>query len=181
MEIWATPTHPPLHTYTNSSLASCILVQLSDLCNLGFAVHVQYDITNTCWRHARYWGVCRGVSHLPNSLIYKKVPQIAVCEQRKSEKLGILSIFGQRNGSKFREGSSFVRFVPSEVKKKLQNFCKMPTFRKSGRDPLLKNLHPPQTKILGMGLVEASQMHRLRKQRGLKVSFSPPHILKNLD
>ena len=111
MEIWATPTHPPLRTYTNSSLASCILMQLSDLCNLGFAVHVQYSITNTCWRH-----VCRGASHLPNSLIYKKVPQIAVCEQRKSEKLGILCIFGQRNGSKFREGSSFVRFAPSEVK-----------------------------------------------------------------
>ena len=37
-----------LRTYTNSSLASCILVQLSDLCNLGFAVHVQYGITNTC-------------------------------------------------------------------------------------------------------------------------------------
>ena len=96
----------------------------------------------------------------------QKVPQIAVCEQRKSEKLGILCIFGQRNGSKFREGSSFVRFAPSEVKK-LQNFCKMPTFRKSGRDPLLKNLNPPQAKILGMGLVEASQMHRLRKQGGL--------------
>ena len=122
-------THPSLRTYTNSSLAFCILVQLSDLCNLGFAVHVQYGITNTCWRHARYWGVCRGASHLPNSLIYKKVLQIAVCEQRKSEKLGILCIFGQRNGSKFREGSSFVRFAPSEVKKKLQNFCKMPTFR----------------------------------------------------
>ena len=56
MEIWATPKHPPLCTYTNSSLASCILVQLSDLCNLGFAVHVQYGITNTCWRHARYGG-----------------------------------------------------------------------------------------------------------------------------
>ena len=63
----------------------------------------------------------------------------------------------------------------------------MPTFRKSGRDPLLKNLHPPQIKILGMGLVEASQIHRLRKQGGLRelsplnilsggvgVSFSPP-------
>ena len=34
-------------------------------------------------------GVCRGASHLLNSLIYKKVPQIAVCEQSKSEKLGI--------------------------------------------------------------------------------------------
>ena len=42
-------------------------------------------------------GVCRGALHLPNSLIYKKVPQIAVCEQSKSEKLGILCIFGQRN------------------------------------------------------------------------------------
>ena len=118
MEIRATPTHPPLRTYTNSSLASCILVQLSDLCNLGFAVHVQYGITNTCWRHARYGG---GVSHLPNSLIYKRVPQIAVCEQSKSEKLGILCIFGQRNSLKFRKGSSFVRFAPSEAKKKKNN------------------------------------------------------------
>ena len=123
MEIWETPTHPPLCTYTNSNLASCILVQLSDLCNLGFAVHVliAYGITNTCWRHARYWGggeVCRGASHLPNSLIYKKVPQIAVCEQSKSEKLGILCISGQRNSLKFRKGSSFVRFAPSEAKKK---------------------------------------------------------------
>ena len=52
----------------------------------------------------------------------------------------------------------------------------MPTFRKSGRDPLLKNLHPSQTKILGMGLVEASQMHRLRKQGGLR-ELSPLNIL----
>ena len=136
-------------------------------------------------------GVCRGASHLPNSLnLQKNSPQIAVCEQNQSEKLGILCIFGQRNSSKFREGSSFVRFAPSEVKKTLQNFCKMLTFRKSGRDPLLKNLHPPQTKILGMGLVEASQMQRLRMQGGLRelsplnilsggvgVSFSPPKIL----
>ena len=105
MEIWATPTHPPLRTYTNSSLASCILVQLSDLCNLGFAVglHVQYGITNTYWRHARYWGGVQGCiapPKFPN--LQKKLPQIAVCEQRKSEKLGILCIFGQRNGSKFR-------------------------------------------------------------------------------
>ena len=157
MEIWATPTHPPLRTYTNSSLASCIMVQLSDLCNLGFAVHVQYGITNTCWRHARYWrGVCRGALHRPNSLIYKKVPQIAVCEQSKSEKLGILCIFGQRNSLKFRKGSSFVRFAPSEAKKKkknLQNFC--------------KNDHIQKIRKRSMGLVEASQMHRLRKQGGL--------------
>ena len=124
MEIWTTPTHPPLRTYTNSSLASCILVQLSDLCNLGFAVHIQYCITNTCWRHARYWGVCRGASHLPNSLIYKTVPQIAVCEQSKSEKLGILCIFGQRNSIKFRKGPSFVRFAPSEAKKNSRIFAK---------------------------------------------------------
>ena len=163
MEIWATPTNPPLRTYTSSSLASCILVQLSDLCNLGFAVHVQYGIPN-----------------LPNSLIYKKVPQIAVCQQ-------ILCIFGQRNSLKFRKGSSFVRFAPSEAKKKSRIFAKIPTLRKSGRGPLLKNLHPPRTKILGMGLDEASQMHRLRKQGGLRelsplnilsegfgVSFSPP-------
>ena len=135
-------------------------------------------------------GVCRGASHLPNSLIFKRVPQIAVCEQSKSEKLGILCIFGQRNSLKFRKGSSFVRFAPCEAKQKQKNsriLANMPTFRKSGRDPLLKNLHPPQIKILGMGLVEASQMHRLRKQGGLRelsplnilsggvgVSFSPP-------
>ena len=146
--------------------------------------------------------VCRGASHLPNSLIYKKVPQIAVCKQSKSEKLGILWILW--NSLKFRKGSSFVRFAPSEAKKNKKKktpdfFAKMPTFRKSGRDPLWKNLHPPQTKILGIGLVEASQMHRLRKQEGLRelsplnilsgggfgVSFSPPqkksYILKNLD
>ena len=129
-------------------------------------------------------GVCRGASHLPNSLIYKRVPQIAVCEQSKSEKLGILCIFGQRNSLKFRKGSSFVRFAPSEAKKQNKKkkkpsriLAKMPTFRKSGRDPLLKNLHPPQIKILGMGLVEASQMHRLRKQGGLR-ELSPLNILR---
>ena len=106
-------------------------------------------------------------SQIPYST--KKVPQIAVCEQSKSEKLGILCIFGQRYSLKFRKGSSLVRFAPSEAKKKKSRiFAKMPTFRKLGRDPLLKNLHTPQTKILGMGLVEASQMHRLRKQGELR-------------
>ena len=61
-------------------------------------------------------GGCRGASHLPNSLIYKKVPQIAVYEQRKSEKLGILCMFGQRNGSKFREGPLLSDLHPLEVK-----------------------------------------------------------------
>ena len=83
--------------------------------------------------------------------------------------------FWTKKWLKIQGRSSFVRFAPSEVKK-LHNFCKMPTFRKSGRDPLLKNLHPPQMKILGMGLVEASQMHRLRKQGGLR-ELSPLNIL----
>ena len=146
-----TPTHPPLRTYTNSSLASCILVQLSDLCNLGFAVHVQYGITNTCWRHARYWGVCRGASHVPNSLIYKKVPQIAVCEQSKSEKLGILCIFGQRNSLKFRKWSSFVRFAPSEVKK-LQNFRKKAHIQKIRKRSTFENFAPSSEKNPWYGL-----------------------------
>ena len=55
-------------------------------------------------------------SHLPNSLSYKKVPQIAVCETSEPEKLEILYIFGQKNRSNFRKGSSFVRFAPSEAK-----------------------------------------------------------------
>ena len=67
-------THPPLRTYTNSSLASSILVQLSDLCNLGFAVHVQYGITNTCWRHARYWGDVQGCIAPPKFPNLQKSP-----------------------------------------------------------------------------------------------------------
>ena len=158
MEIRATPTHPPLRTYTNSSLASWILVQLSDLCNLGFAVHVQYGITNTCWRHARYGGVCRGASHLPNSLIYKRVPQIAVCEQSKSEKLGILCIFGQRNSLKFRKGSSFVKFAPSEAKKtttttpKLQNFGKRAHIQKIRKRSTFEKFAPSSDKNPWYGL-----------------------------
>ena len=64
-------------------------------------------------------GGCAGVhrtSQIPLST--KKVPQIAVFEESKSEKLGILCIFGQRNCLKFRKGSSFVRLAPSEAKKK---------------------------------------------------------------
>ena len=167
MEIWATPIHPPLHTYTNSSLASFILVQLSDLCNLGFAVHVQYSITNTCWRHARYWGVCRGASHLPNSLIYKKSPPNCCLWAKEVWRIGNFMYFWTKKWLKIQGRVLFCQICTLWGKKKLQNFCKMPTFRKSGRDQLLKNLYP-QTKILGMGLVEASQMHRLRKQGGLR-------------
>ena len=54
-------THPCTHT--NSSLASCILVQLSDLCNLGFTVHVQYGITESVHvEGGRYRGVRRCIS-----------------------------------------------------------------------------------------------------------------------
>ena len=168
MEIWATPTHPPLRTYTNSSLASCILVQLSDLCNLGFAVHVQYSITNTCWRHAHYWG-CAGVHRTSHSLIYKKSPPNCCLRAKKVWKIGNFMYFWTKKWLKLQGRVLFCQICTLWGKKKnLQNFCKMPTFRKSGRDPLLKNLHPLQTKILGMGLVEASQMHRLRKQGGLR-------------
>ena len=109
--------HPPLRTYTNSSLASCILVQLSDLCNSGFAVQVQYGITNTCWRHARlYWGVCRGASHLPNSLIYKKSPPNCCLRAKEVWKIGNFMYFWTKKWLKIQGRSSFVRFAPSEVK-----------------------------------------------------------------
>ena len=122
MEIWATPTHPPLCTYTNSSLAPCILVQLSDLCNLGSAVHVQYGITNTCWRHTRYGGEgCAGVhrtSQIPEST--KKSPNCCL-RAKQVWKIGNFMYFWTKNSLKFRKGSSFVRFTPSEAKKKQTN------------------------------------------------------------
>ena len=65
-----------------------------------------------------------------------------------TEKFEIFYIFGQKNRSNFRKGSSFVRFAPSEAKKKKNSriFGEIPTFIKSGRDPLLKNLQPPPKK-----------------------------------
>ena len=97
-------------------------------------------------------GVCRGASHLPNSLIYKKVPQIAVCEQSKSEKLGILCIFGQRNSLKFRKLSSFVRFAPSEAKKNLQNFCKNVHIQKIRKRSTFEKFAPSSDKNPWYGL-----------------------------
>ena len=131
MEIWVTPTHPPLRTYTNSSLASCILVQLSDLCNLGFTVHVQYGITNTCWRHARYWGCvqeCIAPPKFPN--LQKSPPH---CCLRGKQVL------------KFRKGSSFVRFAPSEGKK-LQNFCKYAHIQKIRKRSTFEKFAPSSDK-----------------------------------
>ena len=66
---------------------------------------------------------CIAPPKFPN--LQKKSPKLLFASKGSLIKLGILCIFGQRNGSKFREGSSFVRFAPSEVKK-LQNFRKMP-------------------------------------------------------
>ena len=168
MEIWATPTHPPLRTYTNSSLTSCILVQLSDLCNLGFAVHVQYGITNTCWRHARYWGVQGCIAHPKIPLSTKKSPKLLFASKASLKNWEFYVFLDKEIALHSGKGPLLSDLHPLRQKKKPSRiFAKMPTFRKSGRDPLLKNLHPPQTKILGMGLVEASQMrgqmHRLRK------------------
>ena len=72
--------HKPL-LHTNSSLASCILVQLSDcvINYLGFTVYVQHGITKAymlkaCPLLRGGGGVGGGASHLPDSLIYKKSP-----------------------------------------------------------------------------------------------------------
>ena len=121
--------------------------------NKLFRVHckctTRYHQKRTCWRHVHYWegGVgLAGVHALlkfPN--LQKKVPQIAVCETSESEKLEILYIFGQKNRSNFRKGSSFSDLHPLRPKKS-RLFEEMPTFINSGRDPLLKNLHPPQKK-----------------------------------
>ena len=122
-------------------------------------------------------GGCRGASHLPNSLIYKKkVPQIAVCMQSKSEKLGILCIFGQRNSLTFRKGSSFVRFAPSEAKRTPEFFQKCPHSENQEEIHFWKICTLLRQKILGMGLVEASSMHMFRKQGGLR-ELSPLNIL----
>ena len=73
--------------------------------------------------------------------------QIALCEQSKSEKLGILCIFGQRNSLKFRKGSSFVRFAPSERKKKqLQDFCKNAHIQKIRKRSTFEILAPSSDK-----------------------------------
>ena len=90
--------------------------------------------------------------HLTSQIPLKKVPQIAVCEQSESEKFEILFIFGQKDKSnfrrnalihKFRTRSTFEKFAPSAEEKN-------PWY---------------------MGLVEASQMHRLMKQGGLGGCF----------
>ena len=171
MEIWATPTHPPLRTYTNSSLASCILMQLSDLCNFRVCCTCTIRYHNTCWRH-----VCRGASHLPNSLIYKKVPQIAVCEQRKSEKLGILC-FWTKKWLKIQGRVIFCQICTLWGKKKKNRiFAKCPHSENQEEIHFWKICTLLRQKILGMGLVESSQMHRLRNQGGLR-ELSPLNIL----
>ena len=85
-------------------------------------------------------------------ILQKKVPQIAVCEQSKSEKLGILCIFGQRNSLKFRKGSSLVRFAPSEAKKKVQNFCKNAHIKKIRKRSTFEKFAPSSDKNPWNGL-----------------------------
>ena len=107
-----------------------------------------------------------GASHLLNFLIYKKKSRKMLFA---TEKLEIFYIFGQKNRSNFRKGSSFVRFAPSEAKKKkkLQNFWRNAHIHKiRTRSTFEKFATSSEKEILGMGLVEASQMHRIRKQGG---------------
>ena len=72
-------------------------------------------------------------------------------------------------------------------KKNSRIFAKCPHSENQEEIHFWKMCTPPQTKILGMGLVETSQMQRLRMQGGLRgaeppqyfewgvgVSFSPP-------
>ena len=123
MEIWATPTHPPLRTYTNLSLASCILVQLSDLCNVE-----GMPVTGGGGVQARL------ALHLPNSLIYKKSLPNCCLRAKQVWKIGNFMYFWTKNSLKFRNGSSFVRFAPwnyAYLACQIQNFPRQGTL-----DPL---------------------------------------------
>ena len=115
-------------------------------------------------------GGCRGASHLTNSLIYKKVPQIAVCKRSESEKLKVLCIFGQKKKKKKLKIQESVLFcqICTLWDQKLQNFCKSAHIQKIRKRSTFENFAPSSDKNLGMGLVEASQMHMLRKQVGLR-------------
>ena len=131
MEIWATPTHPPQRTYTNSSLASCILVQLSDLCNLGYIlhvhfVHVQYNTVSPI--HVEGMPITGGVQgciappKFPN--LQKKSPN---CCLRAKEvwKIWNFMYFWTKKWLKI-QGRVLLKNCTLWSKKKLQNFCKMP-------------------------------------------------------
>ena len=119
MEIWATPTHPPLRTYTNSSLASCILMQLSDLCNLGFAVHVQYTVSPI---HVE--GMC--ASHLPNSLIYKKSPPNCCLRAKEVWKIWNFMYFWTKKWLKIQGRVLFCQICTLWGKKHSRIFAKCP-------------------------------------------------------
>ena len=72
------PTHPPLRTYTNSSLASCILVQLSDLCNV-YGLLYMYNTVSPI--HVEGMPVTgrggdAGVHRTSQIIIYKKSPKL---------------------------------------------------------------------------------------------------------
>ena len=103
----------------------------------------------------------------------QKSPPNCCLRAKEVWKIGNFMYFWTKKWLKIQGRVLFCQICTLWDKKKLQNFCKMPTFRKSGRDPLLKNLHPPQTKILGMGLVEASQMHISLGSKGGLGSWAP--------
>ena len=79
---------------------------------------------------------CIAPPKFPN--LQKKSPKLLFASKGSLKNWEFHVFFGQRNGSKFREGSSFVRFAPSEVKKKteflqnahIQKIRKRSTFEK---------------------------------------------------
>ena len=137
MEIWATPT--PLRTYTNSSLASCILVQLSDLCNLGFAVHVQYGYHQYMLKACPLLGVvlgCIAPPKFPN--LQKKSPKLLFASKASLKNWEFYVFLDKEIAWNSGKGPPLTDLQPlRQTNSKI--FAKMPTFRKSGRDPLFKN------------------------------------------
>ena len=125
----------------------------------------------------------------------QKSPPNCCLRAKQVWKIGILCIFGQRNNLKFRKRSSFVRFAPSEAKKKkkLQKFCKNAHIQKIRKRSTFDKFAPSSdknawlkpVKCIGLGSkggLGAEPLNILKGGAG--VSFSPPkksYILKNLD
>ena len=109
-------THPCAHTQIQVWLLafwwSCQICVI-----LGFAVHVQYGITNTCWRH-----VCRGASHLPNSLIYKKSPPNCCLRAKEVWKIGNFMYFWTKKWPKIQRRVLFCQICTLWGKKKNPEF-----------------------------------------------------------
>ena len=161
---WATPTHPPL-PHTNSSLASCILMQLSDLCltNKLFRVHctctTRYHQKRTCWRHARYWeGVGWGCIAPPKFPNLQKKSRKLVFARQASLKNWKFYIYLDRKIDQISGKGPLLSDLHPLRPKNSRNFGKMPTFINSGRDSTFEKFaSSSENEILGMGLVEAMQ------------------------